>query len=46
MCRGDTVDSEEEMALDTQYIRERSLLLHAKILLLTFPRAIRGRGIV
>jgi lipopolysaccharide/colanic/teichoic acid biosynthesis glycosyltransferase len=42
----DTVDFEEVMALDTQYIREWSLLLDAKILLLTLPAVIRGRGAV
>jgi exopolysaccharide biosynthesis polyprenyl glycosylphosphotransferase len=42
----DTVDFEEVMALDTQYIREWSLLLDGKILLLTLPAVIRGRGAV
>jgi lipopolysaccharide/colanic/teichoic acid biosynthesis glycosyltransferase len=42
----DTVDFEEVMALDTQYIREWSLLLDTKILLLTLPAVIRGRGAV
>jgi len=41
---GDTVDFEEVIALDAQYIREWSLLLDAKILLLTLPAVIRGRG--
>ncbi len=40
----DTVDFEEVIALDSQYIREWSLLLDAKILLLTLPALIRGRG--
>jgi lipopolysaccharide/colanic/teichoic acid biosynthesis glycosyltransferase len=42
----DTVDFEEVIALDSQYIREWSLLLDAKILLLTLPALIRGRGVV
>jgi exopolysaccharide biosynthesis polyprenyl glycosylphosphotransferase len=40
----DTVDFEEVIALDSQYIREWSLVLDAKILLLTLPALIRGRG--
>ena len=40
----DTVDFEEVITLDAQYIREWSLLLDAKILLLTLPAVIRGRG--
>jgi exopolysaccharide biosynthesis polyprenyl glycosylphosphotransferase len=40
----DTVDFEEVIALDAQYIREWSLLLDAKILLLTLPAVVRGRG--
>jgi lipopolysaccharide/colanic/teichoic acid biosynthesis glycosyltransferase len=44
--RIDTVDFEEVIELDTQYIREWSLLLDAKILLLTLPAVIRGRGAV
>jgi exopolysaccharide biosynthesis polyprenyl glycosylphosphotransferase len=42
----DTVDFEEVIALDAQYIREWSLLLDAKILVLTLPALIRGRGII
>ena len=42
----DTVDFEEVIALDAQYIREWSLLLDAKILFLTLPALIRGRGVV
>ncbi|MEX2156145.1 MAG: exopolysaccharide biosynthesis polyprenyl glycosylphosphotransferase [Gemmatimonadales bacterium] len=41
---GDTVDFEEVISLDAQYIREWSLLLDAKILALTLPAVIRGRG--
>jgi exopolysaccharide biosynthesis polyprenyl glycosylphosphotransferase len=41
---GDTVDFEEVISLDGQYIREWSLLLDAKILLLTLPAVICGRG--
>jgi exopolysaccharide biosynthesis polyprenyl glycosylphosphotransferase len=44
--RSDTVDFEEVIELDTQYIREWSLLLDAKILLITLPAVIRGRGAV
>src|SRR5438128_646664 len=44
--RSDTVDFEEVIELDTQYIREWSLWLDAKILLLTLPAVIRGKGIV
>ncbi len=40
----DTVDFEEVITLDAQYIREWSLLLDLKILLLTIPAVIRGRG--
>jgi exopolysaccharide biosynthesis polyprenyl glycosylphosphotransferase len=40
----DTVDFEEVIAFDAQYIREWSLLLDAKILLLTAPALVRGRG--
>ena len=42
----DTVDFEQVIALDAQYIREWSLLLDTKILLLTVPALIQGRGIV
>jgi exopolysaccharide biosynthesis polyprenyl glycosylphosphotransferase len=42
----DTVDFEEVIALDSQYIREWSLLLDSKILFLTLPALIRGRGVV
>ena len=42
--RNNTVDFEEVIALDAQYIREWSLLLDAKILLLTLPAVMRGRG--
>ena len=42
----DTVDFEEVIALDGQYIREWSLLLDLKILLLTLPALIRGKGVV
>jgi lipopolysaccharide/colanic/teichoic acid biosynthesis glycosyltransferase len=41
-----TLDFEEVMELDTQYIREWSLLLDAKILLLTLPAVVRGNGAV
>ena len=44
--RSDTVDFEEVIALDTQYIREWSLLLDTKIALLTLPAVIRGKGAV
>jgi exopolysaccharide biosynthesis polyprenyl glycosylphosphotransferase len=44
--RSDTVDFEEVIALDTQYIREWSLLLDAKIVLRTLPAVIRGKGAV
>jgi exopolysaccharide biosynthesis polyprenyl glycosylphosphotransferase len=44
--RSDTVDFEEVIALDAQYIREWSLALDAKILVLTMPAVIRGRGAV
>jgi len=40
----DTVDFEEVIAFDGQYIREWSLLFDAKILLLTLPAVVRGRG--
>jgi lipopolysaccharide/colanic/teichoic acid biosynthesis glycosyltransferase len=40
-----TVDFEEVIALDAQYIREWSLLLDLKILLLTMPSLIRGNGV-
>jgi exopolysaccharide biosynthesis polyprenyl glycosylphosphotransferase len=42
----DTVDFEQIMALDAEYIREWSPLLDLKILLLTVPALIRGRGVV
>ena len=42
--RSDTVAFEEVIKLDMQYIREYSLWLDAKILLLTLPAVIRGRG--
>jgi len=44
--RSDTVDFEEVIALDAQYIREWSLLLDTKIVLLTLPAVIRGKGAV
>ena len=44
--RSDTVDFEEVMELDMRYIREWSLLLDVKILLLTLPAVIRGKGAV
>ena len=40
-----TVDFEEVIALDAQYIREWSLLLDFRILLQTLPALIRGQGI-
>jgi len=43
---GGTVDFEQVMELDMQYIREWSPLLDAKILLLTLPAVIRGNGAV
>ncbi len=42
--RSDIVDFEEVVALDTRYIREWSLLLDLKILLLTIPAVIRRKG--
>jgi len=41
----DTVDFEEVIALDAQYIREWSLLLDGRILLLTLPALVRGKGV-
>jgi lipopolysaccharide/colanic/teichoic acid biosynthesis glycosyltransferase len=38
------VDFEEVVALDTRYIREWSLLLDLKILLLTIPAVLRRKG--
>ncbi len=42
----DTVDFEEVITFDGRYIREWSLLLDLKILLLTIPALIRGKGVV
>jgi len=42
--RSDIVDFEEVVALDTRYIREWSLLLDLKILLLTIPAVLRRKG--
>ena len=42
--RSGIVDFEEVVALDTRYIREWSLLLDLKILLLTIPAVLRRKG--
>ena len=42
--RSDIVDFEEVVALDTRYIREWSLLLDLKVLLLTVPAVFRRKG--
>src|SRR3989475_242925 len=42
--RSDIVDFEEGVRLDTQYVREWSLLLDLRILLRTLPAVVRRRG--
>ena len=42
--RSDIVDFEEVVALDTEYLRDWSLWLDLKILLLTIPAVVRRRG--
>jgi lipopolysaccharide/colanic/teichoic acid biosynthesis glycosyltransferase len=42
--RSDIVDFEEVVELDTRYIRDWSLLLDLKILLLTVPAVVRRKG--
>jgi lipopolysaccharide/colanic/teichoic acid biosynthesis glycosyltransferase len=42
--RSDIVDFEEVVALDTEYLRDWSLWLDLKILLLTVPAVVRRRG--
>jgi lipopolysaccharide/colanic/teichoic acid biosynthesis glycosyltransferase len=42
--RSDIVDFEEVVRLDTEYVREWSLLLDFKILLQTVPAVLRRRG--
>jgi len=44
--RSDIVDFEEVVELDTRYVREWSILLDIKILLMTGPAVLRRRGAV